>query len=216
MSFEIIIPTIEGQEQIQIDAGSSIMFVGANGSGKTRLAKHIEDALSLNCHRISAHRALTLNPSVPKISESFALNGLRTGYASEAVVIGNRNGRRWGGKGSVALLNDFDFVIQVLFAEQSNKSLETHNRVRAGDTSSAEPTKFEILKEIWERLLPHRQLHISGDDIQVSVTGEVELYSGSEMSDGERAIFYMLGQTLVAVENSLIIFDEPSFMYTDQ
>ncbi len=29
------------------------------------------------------------------------------------------------------------------------------------------------------------------------------------MNDGERAIFYMVGQTLVAAENSLLIFDEP-------
>jgi len=57
--------------------------------------------------------------------------------------------------------------------------------------------------------LPHRKLHISGDDIQVSVTGEEATYSGSEMSDGERAVFYMLGQTLVAAKDSLTIFDEP-------
>lgn len=106
-------------------------------------------------------------------------------------------------------MNDFDFLLQVLFAEQSNKSLATHKKVRSGDNSAVEPTKFEILIDIWERLLPHRKLHISGDDIQVSVTGSTELYSGSEMSDGERAIFYMLGQTLVATDDSLIIFDEP-------
>lgn len=29
------------------------------------------------------------------------------------------------------------------------------------------------------------------------------------MSDGERAIFYLIGQTLAAVENTLLIFDEP-------
>jgi ABC-type branched-subunit amino acid transport system ATPase component len=34
-------------------------------------------------------------------------------------------------------------------------------------------------------------------------------YKASEMSDGERAIFYMIGQTLAAAENSLLIFDEP-------
>jgi ABC-type cobalamin/Fe3+-siderophores transport system ATPase subunit/BMFP domain-containing protein YqiC len=209
VSFVVTIPTLEGQEQIQIEAGSSIIFVGANGSGKTRLAKHIEDTLSLNSHRISAHRALTLNPSVPKISEKLALLGLRTGSATEAASADYREGHRWQSKGSVALLNDFDFVVQVLFAEQSNKSLETHNKVRGGDTSSAEPTKFETLVEIWERLLPHRKLHISGDDIQVSITGKNELYSGSEMSDGERAIFYMLGQALVVTNDSLIIFDEP-------
>lgn len=209
MTFTINVPKHEGQEEIRIEAGSSVVFVGANGTGKTRLATYIEDTLSLNAHRISAHRALSLNPSVPKISERNALLGLRTGYADDSAQAHHRHGSRWGNKGSVALLNDFDFLVQALFAEQSNKSLVTHKKVRSGDTSSAEPTKFEILIDIWEQLLPHRRLHVSGDDIQVSVTGDEELYSGSEMSDGERAVFYMLGQTLVAAENSLIIFDEP-------
>lgn len=209
MTFNINVPTLNGSEEIQIEPGSSVVFVGANGTGKTRLATYIEDRLSLNAHRISAHRALTLNPTVPKISENNALHGLRTGYANDTAGVQHRVGHRWGQKGSVHLLNDFDFLIQALFAEQSNKALETHKKVRSGDNSPAEPTKFEILIDIWERLLPHRKIHISGDDIQVSVTGEQTLYSGSEMSDGERAVFYMLGQTLVAASDSLIIFDEP-------
>jgi ABC-type cobalamin/Fe3+-siderophores transport system ATPase subunit len=209
VTFNINVPMLEGQEEILIEAGSSVVFVGANGTGKTRLATYIEEKLDLNAHRISAHRALSLNPSVPKISENLALLGLRTGNATDNAQVGHRIGRRWGGKGSVHLLNDFDFLVQALFADQSNKSLETHKKVRSGDNSPAEPTKFEILSDIWQRLLPHRKLHISGDDILVSVTGEEETYSGSEMSDGERAVFYMLGQTLVAADNSLIIFDEP-------
>ncbi len=57
--------------------------------------------------------------------------------------------------------------------------------------------------------MPHRQLHISGDNIEVTIRGSDTRYKASEMSDGERAIFYMIGQTLVAAENSLLIFDEP-------
>lgn len=209
MTFTISVPTDTANEEIEIEAGSSAVFVGANGTGKTRLATHIENTLNLNAHRISAHRALSLNPSVPKISESQALLGLRIGYANESARVEHRQNNRWQSKGAVALLNDFDYLVQALFAEQSNKSLETHKKVRSGDSSPAEPTKFEILIDIWEQLLPHRKLHISGDDIQVSVTGDEALYSGSEMSDGERAVFYMLGQTLVAAENSLLIFDEP-------
>lgn len=209
MTFIVSVPLVDGQKEIKIEAGSSVVFVGANGSGKTRLATYIEKTLSSNAHRISAHRALSLNPSVPKINENQALLGLRVGATHERASIQHREGSRWGDKGSVHLLNDFDFLVQALFAEQSNKSLETHKRVRSGDNRPAEPTKFEVLTDIWERLLPHRKLHISGDDIKVSVTGEEERYSGSEMSDGERAIFYMLGQTLVAAKASLIIFDEP-------
>ena len=51
-----------------MEAGSSVVFVGANGGGKTRLAVHIENVGELTVHRISAYCVLTLNPAVPKIS----------------------------------------------------------------------------------------------------------------------------------------------------
>jgi hypothetical protein len=184
MTFEISIPTFGGEKLIRVEQGSSVVFVGANGVGKTRLATYIEDRLNFNAHRISAHRALALNPSVAKIGEKQALLGLRTGYPDLQASIGNRIGSRWQSKAATALLNDFDFLIQALFAEQANRSLETHKKVRSGEYSSVEPTKFECLVEIWERLLPHRKLYISGDDVQASASDEKECYSGAEMSDG--------------------------------
>lgn len=209
MPFQISIPGPSGPTEISIEPGSSVVFVGANGGGKTRLAVQIESDLNLNAHRISAHRALTLNPDIAKISERLALSGLRTGHAAENATVGNRIGSRWQGHMAVSLLNDFDFVIQALFADQANKSLGTHRKVRAGDFSPADPTKFERLVSIWEHLLPHRKLNISGDDIEVTVQGSSARYKASEMSDGERAIFYMIGQTLAAADNSLLILDEP-------
>lgn len=209
MPFEFPIPTQSGEIQISIEPGSSMVFVGANGGGKTRLAVHIESVFSLNAHRISAHRALTLNPGIPKIGEQQALSGLRTGSTNVSATVDNRLGSRWHQNMATSLLNDFDFLIQVLFAEQANKALETHKKNRAGDHSSADPTKFERLVTIWERLLPCRQLQISGDDIQVTVRGSDSPYNAVDMSDGERAIFYMIAQTLAAAENSLLIFDEP-------
>ena len=209
MPFDFSIPSAEGPTEISVEAGSSVVFVGANGGGKTRLAVHIEDTLSLNAHRISAHRELTLNPSVAKIGEQAALSGLRTGNAAANATARHRIGSRWDNKAAVSLLNDFDFLVQALFADQANKSLETHRKVRAADFSPAEPTKFEELVEIWKPLLPHRQLHITGDDIQVAVPGVDTPYEASEMSDGERAIFYLIGQTLAAAEDSLLIIDEP-------
>lgn len=209
MPFTFSIPSLNGQNIINVETGSSVVFVGANGGGKTRLAVHIENAGELSVHRISAHRALKLNPSVPKINERDALLGLRTGHPDPTAHIGNRIGSRWQSNMAVSLLNDFDFLVQALFADQANKSLETHKMVRAGNGSSADPTKFERLTEIWKRLLPHRELDISGDDIQVRVPGIDAPYKASDMSDGERAIFYLIGQTLTAAENSLVIFDEP-------
>jgi hypothetical protein len=209
MPFDFSVPGPQGATNVSVAAGASVIFVGANGGGKTRLAVNIEKSLAGRAHRISAHRALSLNPSVPKISEKQAIAGLRTGNADENAQVGHREGSRWRSKAATFLLNDFDFLIQALFADQANKSLKTHTRARAGDHSPAPLTTFEQLSDIWSRLLPHRTLIISGDDIEVSIPGSTSKYKASEMSDGERAIFYMIGQALLAATDSLLIIDEP-------
>ena len=212
MSFQFSIPTDQGDTNFELAPGQSLIFVGANGGGKTRLAVHIEQALQLRAHRISAHRALALNPDVAKISERKAQMGLRTGNASEDARVSQREGHRWNGKGAVQLLNDFDYLIQALFADQSNTSLKAYERFKPGAAKTNEKfqlTKFDTLQEVWRRLLPHRKLHISGDDILVSTPGFSQRYKASDMSDGERAIFYLIGQALVAEEGTVLIVDEP-------
>jgi energy-coupling factor transporter ATP-binding protein EcfA2 len=209
MTFDFSVPTPAGPRAFQVEPGTSLLFVGANGGGKTRLAVSIENDLGERAHRISAHRTLSLDPSVAKVSEFVALQGLRTGNPRKDSSIVHRPGSRWGSNAAVSMLNDFNYIIQALFADQSNTSLETHNNARAGSTATPTLTKFEKLVSIWDRTLPHRKLDITGDDIRASVTGLEEKYSATDMSDGERAIFYLIGQTLAAAANSLLIFDEP-------
>ena len=99
---------------------------------------YIEEAMGIVAHRISAHRALALNPEVPKVSERTALScSLRLGLVMQGAVIGHRAGHRWNQNAATNLLNDFDFVNQALFAEQGNRSLDTHQRNSAGDHTPA-------------------------------------------------------------------------------
>ena len=210
MTLHFQVPTPSGPRDFSISPGASMIFVGANGGGKTRLSVHIEQTNLPNIHRISAHRALALNPDAPKISEELAKIGLLTGYASKDSGVSFKSGHRWGNnKWATHLLDDFDFVVQGLFAEQNNTALDSHNAAHAGSIENLETTKFQILNDIWKRLLPHRQLVITGDNINVKINAGSIPYSASEMSDGERAIFYLIGQTLLAVENSVLIVDEP-------
>ncbi len=210
MTFNFQIPGPAHRTPIAVDPGSSMVFVGANGSGKTRLAVFIEESVGEGAHRISAHRALNLNPAVPKIRGAEALRKLRYGWDHENASIAHRNGNRWANsKPAVAMLNDFDSLLQALFADQSVTTLETHIKYRSGTLTKATSTKFETLAEIWQRLLPHRQLMVSGDDIQVAVLDAPGTYPASDMSDGERAIFYLIAQALVAANSSLLVIDEP-------
>lgn len=193
---------------VALKRGESAIFVGANGSGKTRLAVEIESQLGEIAHRVGAHRSLSLNPDVPKISEQSALRGLRLGHIDEAVGVKNRAYQRWKSRPAVSLLNDFDFLLQALFAEQGNTALATHTAARAGTLGDAVvPTKFEKLKKIWELLLPSKSLLLGGD--HVNVGGGALAYSAAEMSDGERSVFYMLGQALFAPVDALLLIDEP-------
>jgi hypothetical protein len=206
-TFNFNIQTSAGLKAFSLDSGSTTFFTGANGGGKTRLATEIETELRNRAHRIGAHRALNLNPTVPKISEQKANFLLR--FGGEGLNEAHRPSHRWANKLYTGLLNDFDSLVQVLFAEQSNTALNTHKNVRLGDNTPVSPTKLEILQEIWEDLIPHRKLRITGDDIFAVIPGTGNEYSASDLSDGERSIFYLIGQVLCAAQDTLLIFDEP-------
>lgn len=196
-------------KSFKISSGNSLYFIGANGGGKTRLSVEIEKSSPDNVYRISAHRALSLNPEISKITEENALKELEKGNTYVDISAGyGQHSRRYTYKAS-SILNDFTIVIQSLFADQSKITFDTHKNIKLNPEYKVKKTKFEKLIEIWEKVLPNRELHISGDNIKVSIPGSENLYSASDMSDGERAIFYIIGQTLVAKKNSLIIFDEP-------
>lgn len=202
---------------LEFCAGETTIFVGANGSGKTRLASWLEHQAGVSAHRISAHRALTLNPNVVKVSESQSRLRLLTGIDSanigqfpESDFPAYRQGNRWQSNSSTHLLNDFDALLQWLYAEQNNIAVRELNDRHKGIQGEPANTKFMQLATMWERVLPTKSLIISADNILVEPLneGSESQYSASEMSDGERAIFYMIGQVLFAPPG-VIIFDEP-------
>ena len=196
--------------ELTLETRKTTIIIGANGSGKTRLAVYLEEQLGEKAHRIAAHRALNLNPNVDKIPETKARQYLTYGNSWDGISISSRKDYRWGNKAPTSLLNDFDRLLQYLFAQQNNLAVENHQKRNRGEEITNSKAKLDILQEVWERLLPLKKLHITADDIRVSSIGiESADYSASEMSDGERAVFYILGQVLSANEGSILIFDEP-------
>lgn len=184
-------------------------FIGANGSGKTRLGIWLEDTNQVT-HRISAQKALDMPASVSPTSED---------AAHKAFFLGNNNPTgdprwvkrhgRWGGNPESHLLNDFDKLLVLLHTEEYSISIKYRQDSKENPNLEPPKTKLDILKEIWERVLPHRKLAINPGSID-TVNPDLNIrYPAPSMSDGERVIFYYIGEVLSVPENSLIIVDEP-------
>lgn len=210
LSATITVPTFEGTATVEVKAAGSVVFIGANGAGKTRLGVYMDTQLSqagTEVHRIAAHRSLNLNPNV--VPPSFEVATKRLFYGYDEGNYQHKFGNRFQSRPATALLDDFDHVLTALYAENNDVSIN-YRQVNLSSRSLKRPppAKIDKLKSIWERLLPDRQLVILGGDIKTK-TGDGHEYSASEMSDGERVIFYLIGQALLAKPDTLLIFDEP-------
>lgn len=212
LSATFSVPTPAGNIDIEAKGGSSVVFIGANGAGKTRLGVFIDRTLSakqVEVHRIAAHRSLMLNPEVVPPSLEVATKRLRFGHDKGSFQ--HKDGHRWQSKPETALLNDFDHLLSALYAENNDVSVAYRQaQIKAPSASQPPKAKLDKLKEIWETILPHRQLVVLAGNIKTKPPGDqAQEYAASDMSDGERVIFYLIGQSLLAQPDTLLIFDEP-------
>ena len=210
----IVLPKQQDRNQtIELDAETGLVIVGANGSGKTRLGSWIELESNIpnDVHRISAQRSLVMPETSSTMDYDKAENQLR--YGNQNGGKQHKIGHRWGSKPSTFMLNDYAQLMVSLFSEEHHISTKFRQAFKTGEDFSekgAPTTKLDIIKSVWEEILPHRSLSIGGAKVEASPSNiPSQKYNGSEMSDGERVMFYLIGQSLCAPSNSVIVIDEP-------
>lgn len=187
-----------------------LVIIGANGSGKTRLGCKLEKDNGRLAHRVSAHRSLVFPENVRPMDLDIA---------ERMVLIGRKEGgddatwklhHRWSRSPEVALLNDFDHLVTYMVSESFSVSDKYRVAMKASGTFQEPPaTRLDIVKEVWESVLPTRRLVIDGSRIRVSNVNEGAAYHAKEMSDGERGIFHLIGEALSVPKDGVFIVDEP-------
>jgi ABC-type cobalamin/Fe3+-siderophores transport system ATPase subunit len=205
---KISLPTKKGESNpITIEA-SSIVIIGANGSGKTRFGSKIEENHLDNTLRIAAQKSLSMPKEVSPKSKEKAQNDFWYGHTNEDIKWLQRHGKllgRWQNDFNTSLLNDFDKLLVLLHTEEYEESL----RYKEGEIPRP-TTKLDRLQILWEDVLPHRKLIKRAGTIETFPTNNPsQKYNSSQMSDGERVIFYFIGEVLCCKANSIIIIDEP-------
>ena len=217
--FEISVPLINEttknvSTKITLDKGEAIYIVGANGSGKTRLARYIEQYIIRNhgenkTYRINAHRAIFLNIPRIQIKEAQAKQALLPNPTSQ--LSGKNQANRLTNQfGQLEFYNDSDELLQYLFSQLHSIATNFYNDYNPNRPPVQKPTsKLEQLKSIFEKILPNKQLEHTVDTIRIKDTDKEDYYPIIEASEGERSVFYLIGQILFPDPGTLIIFDEP-------
>lgn len=213
-SYSLKLPRSDGTFQ-EIKTNRSILFIGANGSGKTRLGTWVEmeSPQKQKVHRISAQKSLTMPDVTTPTSIDRAEKDLLCGYAEapEGKTCDYKLGHRWEQSPAISLLNDYQKLMVYLFSDYTEESSKYFTASKLTDEKVNPPiTKLDLVKQTWEKVLPHRELVIHGLRIQTKVKGDTsKVYNSSEMSDGERVIFYLVGQCLAAPKDGIVVIDEP-------
>jgi len=210
------LPDINGQTKEYEVKHNSIVLIGANGSGKSKLGAWME-MNDINVHRIGAQRSLTFGEYIQQKSFEQACNLLLYGNEKEQT---SKNGRwQWDGEKynyTSSLLNDYENILSALFAMDNNQNKQfvkvCKEKEQFGQPYPKVPsTVIDALQTIWARIFPQRQLEF--DDAKVTAVFSTNTnktkYKARDMSDGERVALYLTAQCLCIPQNRTVIIDEP-------
>lgn len=170
---------------------------------------HVNAKGNIPIHRIAAQKSLSIKESISILDNESAQTDLFFGNSTPQAT---KNVYKYSSNPATNLLDDFNKALSLLFSEENKELQLAHKKDKQAikdNTERPEPitTVVEKATDIWNELLPHRKIDLTGNGVHVNY--ESQRYHGKEMSDGERVMLYMICQVLVQRPNTLLIVDEP-------
>lgn len=182
----------------------NLLFVGANGSGKSRLGAWFELNSGIEkVHRVAAQRGLEIEADVQIIGVDQAQRSFLFGNQGW-----NSNQHKWGGKPTGKATTNYQGLLQYLFAENAQVAINFKDQSNQGLQPSTPQSKSDQVIEIWNAVFPHRRIDFKQSSV-VAFSPSQQQYHSSEMSDGERVALYLIGTIVCVPADQLVIIDEP-------
>lgn len=223
---EVIFPpsSSASEQAVSLKCQTSVVVIGANGAGKSRLGSWLElkGPQKEQVHRITAQRSLVFPESTSPVGfraaqEAFHWAPRPTNWDDQTYEDNKSQlklNSRYGGSMNyleTAPLNDFDKLLTLLFSDSYTNLLEHEAQQRQSDVLIPIPDNLlRKVQAVWESILPHRKLEFLSGEVRAIPDGHEQIrYPARAMSDGERVIFYLVGQCLCAREGAIIVIDEP-------
>ncbi len=199
--------------KVEVSHNGSVVIVGANGAGKSRLGAWIEKNPEQNIivHRISAQRALDIPEYAIVKSLEQSLNDLLWGNEdSQYANMHHKMSHKYQNRPETFMQNDYGKVLSTLFAKSAERDRNhTEKTLRLKSYVPVPESPIDVLINLWDEILPHRKISLRDGKVTVTDTLHGTEYHGKEMSDGERVALYLMGQILVVPDGAILVIDEP-------
>lgn len=211
VSFDFILPNQNNEPDVIQTEANSVIIVGANGSGKTRLGAWIEKKCEDAVHRIGAQRSLSVDRYIQAKSFEESIDLLLHGSGHQRWpwdIVRNQHNYE------TAMIDDFSYALSALVAKRDQEEHGFFESCREKEQQNLhhDPTPqtiIDTLQKIWSSVFPHRNLRIEDKQVIAEIPYAGFYYNGCEMSDGERVALYLISQALCVPSSKTIIIDEP-------
>lgn len=215
--YKYLLPNEKGEKEEHITNNNSLIIVGANGSGKSKLGAWMERNDIENTHRVGAQRSLNFEEFISLKSLEQAQNLLFYGQGKQDKTKGGRWGYRNDRRDTTRLMNDYEYALSSIIAKKNNQNDEYLKKCKEKDSKGEQhdrvpETVIDVLQRIWNIVFPQRDIDFKDSKVTTILRkdGEEPIpYKGNEMSDGERVGLYLIAQCLSVPKNKTIIIDEP-------
>lgn len=214
MTFNYYLPDENSNKKEYHTSNNSIVIIGANGSGKSKLGAWIELQDMRKVHRIGGQRNLNFSKNIEVKPYPNATDFLFYGTDDKGQQASKPFRWNWGRSYTTQLIDDFNYVLAALIALKNNENDQFIRAYKLAFSTESRPeppnTVIDKLLEIWDGIFPQRKLKLENDTFfAFSPDKPNETYHSNEMSDGERAALYLIVQVLCVPKEKYLIIDEP-------
>lgn len=206
-------PSMESASEV-IEAladSQAIVFVGANGAGKSRMAAWIDRNNEATLY-IRARRDVLMPNAYSVSPEDAEYMSVLAGQKLNIKDSGQAKQFRYGATKDTFADNDFSHVINMLGSRHATSALKFAESYDPKSPPLGRPrSDLDAAVKIWSDVLPHLLIDATkAPELRVRRKTDSEAwFAPKEMSDGEKAIFYLVSKCLIAPPHSTILVDEP-------
>ena len=204
------IPLVSGEPlEIDLEPGTSLFVVGANGSGKSALVQHATKTLGIaNIHRIAAHRQTWLFSSHVNLSPAERQHQQQ--YLSNE---DDNSDRRWqdnhGSTRVYAALFDLSDMDNA-HARRIRDAVGIEDWATVKTLKNGQRPPFKRINDLLARAgLPIAIENTLGGEIIAQHKKSTARYGMAQLSDGERNAVLIAANVLTAEKGTVLLVDEP-------